>query len=79
MSSDGGNGNATVTGAVPDGVATMTFRYLGRHSTTSITTRPINNVFVYRAPRTTPTAFPNTIIWRNGHGKVIKTLSENDN
>jgi len=80
MSSHGTNGNATVSGVVPDGVATITFRYPGRrHGATSITTRPVNNVFVYRAPRTSPTAFPNAIIWRNGHGKVIKTLSENNN
>lgn len=80
MGSSGSNGNATVTGVVPDAVATITFRYLGGpHGTTSITTRPINNVFVYRAPRTSPTAFPNLIIWRNAHGKIIKTLSENDN
>jgi hypothetical protein len=81
MSSYGANGTATLSGVVPDGVATITLRFSrtpAQGAAFTTTTRPINNVFVIRIPRAAPNAFPQTILWHSAQRRLIKTLSEND-
>ena len=76
-------GNGTITyGLVPDDVANIDVRYqpaapVGspQPSATTITIRPVNNVFVFKLPhRREPGQF--RITWRSVHGTAIRTFSQ---
>jgi hypothetical protein len=72
-----------VSGVVPDGVATVTLHYPaasnggGTAGAFSVTTHPVNNVFVVRLPRTFGVAAPDETTWRADDGSVIKTIRGN--
>jgi hypothetical protein len=68
----------TLSGVVPDGVATVTIHYpaSGGHVAQTVTTNVIGNVFAssikpVRGSNTTP-----TIIWRSLSGRILKTVVE---
>jgi hypothetical protein len=67
---------AVVAGVVPDRVAKVSITYpkSGRLHAVTITTKPVENVFVVTVPReSTVAAVPKSVIWRSAKGKVIKT------
>jgi hypothetical protein len=62
-----------INGIIPDGVATVTLRFEGPSLT--ITTRPVNNVFVAYVPRNAGVG-PISITWRSARGAAIRVLPE---
>jgi hypothetical protein len=76
--------NSVVYGVVPDGVAKVTLTYApsgpnsispSRQPGVTVTTRPVNNVFVVRVHQDPGSAsLPKTIVWRSAKGKVIKRI-----
>jgi len=68
---------AVVSGIVPDRVAKVLLSYpkSGRLHAVTITTRPVENVFVATVPReSTAASVPKSVIWRSASGRVIKTI-----
>jgi hypothetical protein len=70
---------------VPDGVATVTLRFVPggstlRHTVTT-TVRPVNNVVVTKEPYDAPNAsgFPSTIVLRAADGHIIKKTTVTPN
>jgi hypothetical protein len=75
--SHGKGATAVVAGVVPDRVAKVSLSYpkSGRLHAVTITTKPVENVFVATVPREAPVAStPKSVSWRSAKGKVIKTI-----
>jgi hypothetical protein len=78
LATEGGAGRPTAISAlVPDGVATITlgFRATGG-GMRKLTTRPVGNVMVVRAPRGAAAAVPATIVWHDATGRVLRRIDE---
>jgi hypothetical protein len=77
FSSSGKGPTAVVAGVVPDHVAKVSVSYAksGHLHAVTITTKPVENVFVATVPRESPAAsVPKSVVWRSAKGKVIKTI-----
>lgn len=77
LASGGPTGVGVVYGIVPDGVATVTLYYSGRHHGRPRTARAISNVFILHNPRQRlpHDGFPTKIVWRAADERIIKTIS----
>jgi hypothetical protein len=70
----GGAHGSTVTALVPDGVASVTLRWhRGPHERNVKVT---NNFWLITVPLSAPRAFPNSTIWRNADGHLVKSFRE---
>lgn len=69
----GVSGHSTVTGLVPDGVASVTLRW---HRGPERNAAVANNFWVTSVPRSAPRAFPTTTIWRGADGHLVKSFRE---
>jgi hypothetical protein len=77
FASSGRGPTAVVAGVVPDRVAKVSLSYpkSGPLHAVTITTKPVENVFVATVPRESPAAsVPKSVVWRSARGKVIKTI-----
>jgi hypothetical protein len=84
LGSQGRGSSSVVSGLVPDGVAKVTLTYPPsgpnnisptRQPAVTVTTAPVNNVFVVRVHRDPGSAsLPKMIVWRSAKGKVIKKI-----
>lgn len=64
-----------ISGVVPDGVASLTLHWRARsyERALTVTTRAVANVFVVRLHHQ---GFPDTIVWHDAHGRIIRTLDQ---
>jgi hypothetical protein len=69
-----GDGHSTVTGLVPDGVASVTVRWHRGPAERSATVA--NNFWRVRVPLSAPRAFPHSTIWRDAGGHLVKSFRE---
>jgi hypothetical protein len=69
-----GDGHSTVTGLVPDGVASVTLRWHRGPSERSAIVA--NNFWRVRVPLSAPRAFPHSTIWRDAAGHLVKSFRE---
>jgi hypothetical protein len=67
----------TITGVVPDGVASVTLHYraIRGFPEQTITSEVAHNMFVASAARAPDGAYPATIVWRSASGAVLKAVS----
>ena len=68
---------AVVSGVVPDRVAKVSLAYpkSGSQRAVTVTTKPVENVFVVTVPReSTVASVPKLVTWRSARGRVIKTI-----
>ena len=88
MSSGGGSRRSTISGLVPDGVASVTFQYPrvvsnGRWYKPTVypsayarTVRVEQNVLSLRVPRGVGAAFPPRMVWRAHDGAVVRVIKQ---
>ena len=73
IQTSGFHGHSTVTGLVPDGVASVTLRW---HRGPERNATVANNFWLTTAPYSAPRAFPTTTIWRDAAGHLVKSFRE---
>jgi len=88
MSSGGGSGSSTISGLVPDGVASVTFQYPrvvsnGRWYKPTVypsaytrTVRVAQNVLSLHVPRDIGAAFPPRMVWRAADGTIVRVIKQ---
>jgi len=88
MSSGGGSRSSTISGLVPDGVASVTFQYPrvvsnGRWYKPTVypsaytrTVRVAQNVLSLRVPRDIGAAFPPRMVWRADDGTIVRVIKQ---
>lgn len=88
MSSGGGSRTSTLSGLVPDGVASVTFQYPrvvsnGRWYKPTVypsgytrTVRVEQNVLSLRVPRRVDAAFPPRMVWRAADGTIVRVVKQ---
>jgi hypothetical protein len=69
-----GSGHSTVTGLVPDGVASVTLRWHRGPAERNATVA--NNFWHVTVPLSAPRAFPHSTIWRDAGGHLVKSFRE---
>ncbi|MGN6872951.1 MAG: hypothetical protein ACTHMY_31580 [Solirubrobacteraceae bacterium] len=77
VSTGGPTGVPVAYGLVPDGVATVTYYFAGRHAGRPITVHAIGNVFIVPLRRRAPEyGFAAKMVWRSATGDVIQTIGD---
>ncbi len=71
------NGQGTLDGLVPDGVATVTLRFPATQALAalSVTTGVTGNVFAVHVARAEAGQLPAAVVWRSAQGEVLRTVA----